>query len=77
MLKNRKSKTGLSVLSIALGGGLVYASANEYLSVGADSVGGRGEGAMVLVVLFVVGIALIAVGTMTAFFMIASKSDNY
>ncbi|OQB06049.1 MAG: hypothetical protein BWY19_00606 [bacterium ADurb.Bin212] len=77
MIKNRKVKTLLSILSLTLGGGLIYASTNEYISVGADSISNRSDDSMVLIASFVLGIALIAVGVMTAFFVFASKSDDY
>jgi hypothetical protein len=77
MLKNRKVKTLLSILSLTLGGGMVYASTSEYISVGADSISNQSDGNMVLIASFVLGIALIAVGVMTAFFVFASKSDDF
>lgn len=78
MLKNKKIKTLLSLISIACGSGLIYASTNDFISVGADTIKNSSEiGATLIVTLFIVGMALTAIGVMTLFFVVASKSEDY
>ncbi len=62
------------MLMIASGGGLIYASSSDYLSVGADSLSQSVNGSMIMIISFVLGVALIAAGIMTALFLSAYRS---
>lgn len=72
--KSRIISVSVSMLMIASGGGLIYASSSDYLSVGADSLSQSVNGSMIMIISFVLGVALIAAGIMTALFLSAYRS---
>ena len=68
---NKKIRMFTGLVLTALGGGLVFASAGDMLSANADS-STPGATSPTLLVIFFVGVFLIAAGIMSALFLFSS-----
>lgn len=73
---SRRVKIIFSIFTIALGGGLVYASVGNISTVGADSLSGNMTGTAFILASLIFGIFFIAVGVMTVFFMASSRTNK-
>lgn len=73
---SKKLRSFLGLVSLMIGGGLVYASSNDYMSASADSISAKDGGTTLIIVLFVAGIALIATGVMLSLFIFATSSED-
>lgn len=65
-----------ALIATSIGGGIVYGTASNAISVGADTVTGSAETSSVALFVFVIGIILIAAGVMSALFIFASLPER-
>lgn len=72
----KKLKSFLSLVSTAIGCGLIYVASSGSFSASADSTIAAETNQVALMVTLVLGIILVIVGVMAAVFLFASNSEN-
>jgi len=73
---SKRVRSFLGLVSVAVGGSLVYASSSGLFSASADTTAG-GEGSTTLIViLFIAGVILISFGVMVSLFLFASNTER-
>ena len=75
-MKSKKFKSFLGIISVAIGSGMIYVSANDIFSVGADSLSSSTNTSSLTIIFFVCGILLVATGIMSALFIFAASGGN-
>lgn len=73
---NKKLRSFLGLVSIAVGAGLVYSGSNGFFAAKADTASTSSDNATLIISLFVAGIFLIAVGVMVSLFLFASGRED-
>lgn len=73
---DKKLRTFAGIIFCSIGGTLVYGSAIDMISVGADSVSGVSTSRLSVTIIFAVGVLLLASGIMSALFIFSSMPER-